>query len=131
MAKYKYPKSAKISAKADFRAILDYKVFARNRLMTLYIAPGKGEKTRFAVSVSSRIASAAGRNRLKRLAREAFRLSRDLIGQRFDYLIIFSPMLSKNTSYDISKLSLKQVQDSFLELLKEGQKRFEDKRADS
>jgi ribonuclease P protein component len=131
VAKYKYPKSARISAKADFRAILDYKVFARNRLMTLYIAPGRGETARFAVSVSSKIASAAGRNRLKRLAREAFRLSRDLIGQRFDYLIIFSPMLSKNTSYDISKLSLKQVQDSFLELLKEGQKRFEDKQAQS
>lgn len=131
MAKYKYPKSARISSNADFRTILDYKVFARNRLMTLYIAPANGEKARFAASVSSRIAPAAGRNRLKRLAKEAFRLSRDIIEQRFDYLIIFSPMLSKNKSCDISKLSLKQVQDSFLELLKEGQKRFEDKRADS
>jgi ribonuclease P protein component len=131
MAKYKFPKSARISAKADFKAILGYKVFVRNRLMTLYIAPGKGRKARFAVSVSSKIASAVGRSRLKRLAREAFRLSRDIIEQRFDYLIIFSPMLSKNGSCDISKLSLKQVQDSFLELLKEGRKRFEDKQAQS
>ncbi|MDD5133914.1 MAG: ribonuclease P protein component [Phycisphaerae bacterium] len=129
MAKYKYPKSARIGAKADFRAILDYKVFARNRLMTLYISPGKRETARFAVSVSSKIASAAGRNRLKRLAKEAFRLSKDSIEQGFDYLIIFSPMLSKNGSYDISKLGLKQIQDSFLELLKEGQRRFENKQA--
>ena len=131
MAEYKYPKSARLSSKADFKAVLEYKLFSRNRLMTLYMMPNTGEKARFAVSVSSKIASAVGRNRLKRLSREAFRLSRDSIRQKFDYLIIFSPLLSRNKSCDINKLGLKEIRDSFLELLKEGQKRFEDKRADS
>jgi ribonuclease P protein component len=127
MAEYKHPKSARLSLKADFKAVLEYKLFARNRLMTLYMMPNTGEKARFAVSVSSKIASAVGRNRLKRLSREAFRLSRDSIRQKFDYLIIFSPLLSRNKSCDINKLGLKEIRDSFLELLKEGQKRFEDR----
>ena len=117
MAEYKYPKSARLSSKADFKAVLEYKLFSRNRLMTLYMMPNTGEKARFAVSVSSKIASAVGRNRLKRLSREAFRLSRDSIRQKFDYLIIFSPLLSRSKSCDINKLGLKDVRDSFLELL--------------
>jgi ribonuclease P protein component len=69
------------------------------------------------VSVSSKTASAVGRNRLKRLSREAFRLSRDAVRGNFDYLIIFSPLLSRSKSCDINKLGLKDVRDSFLELL--------------
>lgn len=125
MPKYKFPKSAKLTSKSDFRAVLEYKLFSKNDLMTLYIAPNTAEKSRFAVSISSKIAPAVVRNRLKRLAREAFRLSSHTIPNNFDYLIIFSPMLSKVESCDIKKLSFSQVRDSFLELVRQGQKNFE------
>jgi ribonuclease P protein component len=105
--------------------VLEYKLFFKNDLMTLYMAPNSAAKSRFAVSVSSKIASAVARNRLKRLAREAFRLSSHTIPNNFDYLIIFSPMLSKSKSCDIKKLSLSQVRNSFLELVRQGQKNFE------
>ena len=91
------------------------------------MAPNRAERARFAASVSSKTAPAAGRNRLKRLAREAFRLSSHTIPDKFDYLIIFSRMLSKVKSCDIKRLSLSQVRDSFLELVRQGHKIFEKK----
>jgi len=125
MAKYKFSKSARLTSRSDFRMVLEYKLFSKNNLMTLYMAPNSAAKSRFAVSVSSKIASAVARNRLKRLAREAFRLSSHTIPNNFDYLIIFSRMLSKVKSCDIKKLSLNQVRNSFLELVRQGQKNFE------
>lgn len=125
MKKYGHPKSARLCAKADFKAVLEHKLFARNGLMTLYAKPNDDEKTRFGVSVSSKITSAVGRNRLKRLSKEAFRLSREAVKGNFDYLIIFSPLLSRTKSCDINKLSLKDVRDSFLELLGQVYKRIE------
>jgi ribonuclease P protein component len=125
MFKYKFPKSAKLTSKLDFRRVLEYKLFARNNLMTLYIAPNSTSKVRFAVSVSSKIAPAVVRNRLKRLAREAFRLSRGEIADSFDYLIIYSTMLSKKACSDIRKITLSEVKQSFLELAEQGRRRFE------
>jgi len=125
MAKYKFSKSARLTSRSDFRMVLEYKLFFKNDLMTLYMAPNSAAKSRFAVSVSSKIAPAVARNRLKRLAREAFRLSSHTIPNNFDYLIIFSRMLSKVKSCDIRKLSLSQVRNSFLELVRQGQKNFE------
>jgi ribonuclease P protein component len=125
MPKYNFPKSAKLTSKYDFRAILEHKLFAKNNLMTLYMTPNNASTARFAVSISSKTAPAVVRNRLKRLAREAFRLSRHTIPDNFDYLIIFSRLLSKVKSCDIKKLSLSQVRDSFLELVRQGQKLLE------
>ncbi len=147
MAKYKFPKSAKLSSKADFRRVLEYKLFSKSDLMTLYIAPNQIGKSRFAVSVSSKTAPAVVRNRLKRLAREAFRLSQNEIAAGFDYLLIYSPMLSKRscsdinpvrgkaskmprrplgaTSNGIKKITLNQVRQSFMELAEKGQRLFE------
>jgi len=125
MPKYKFPKSAKLTSKSDFRTVLKYKLSVKNKLMTLYIAPNNASTARFAVSVSSKTAPAVVRNRLKRLAREAFRLNQHTIPDNFDYLIIFSGLLSKDKSCDIKRLSLRQVRDSFLELVSQGQKLLE------
>ena len=128
MTLYKFPKEARISSRKDFRAVLGYKLFVRNNLMTLYMAPNDASKTRFAISLSSKIASAVVRNRLKRLAREAFRLSSHTIPENFDYLIIFSEMLSKKACSDIKKITLSEVKQGFLELAEQGQRRFEKRR---
>jgi ribonuclease P protein component len=126
MSKYKFPKSAKLTSRS-FKAIIEYKLFSKNKLMTLYMMPNTTAKARFAVSVSSKIAPAVVRNRLKRLARETFRLNSPVIPENFDYLIIFSGMLSKDKSCDIKKLSLEQLRDSFLELVRQGKKNFEER----
>lgn len=151
MATYKFSKKSRISSKNDFKAIVDYNLFNRNELMTLYMAPKKAAEPRFAVSVSSKTAPAAVRNRLKRLAREAFRLSRDEIAAEFDYFVIYSARLSKRSSSDINpvrgkkskmsggrnnqpasngikKITLSEVKQGFVELAEQGRKRFEKER---
>lgn len=129
MAKYKFPKSAKLASKSDFEAVLKYKLFAKNKLMTLYMAPNNHTKPRFAVSVSAKIAPAVARNRLKRLAREAFRLNRPKIPPDFDYLIIFSQTLSKSPYSDIKKTALSLVEQGFLELVEQISDSFEKRRS--
>ena len=128
MANFKFPKITRIHSKKDFRAILNSKSFVKNELMKLYIAPNGTEKSRFAVSISAKTAPAAVRNRLKRLAREAFRLNQSEIADGFDYFLIYSVMLSKRPNSDIKKTTLKQVQQSFIELARQGHKRFEKER---
>jgi ribonuclease P protein component len=128
MANFKFPKITRIHSKRDFRAILDSKCFVKNELMKLYIAPNGTEKSRFAVSISSKIAPAAVRNRLKRLAREAFRLSQSEIADGFDYFLIYSVMLSKMPNSDIKKTTLSEVKRNLLELAEQGHKRFEKER---
>jgi ribonuclease P protein component len=146
MTKYKFPKSARLTSKSDFRAVLEYKLFAKNDLMTLYMAPNTAGRSRFAASVSSKTAPAVARNRLKRLARETFRLSRGEINAGFDYLVIFSAILSKrgcsdinpvrgkalgltdprrSTSNGIKKITLNEVRQSFMELAEKGHRLFE------
>ncbi|MCX5632141.1 MAG: ribonuclease P protein component [Phycisphaerae bacterium] len=148
MPKYRFPKSARLTSKSDFRAVLDYKLFAKNNLMTLHMAPNGASRSRFAASISAKTAPAVIRNRLKRLAREAFRLSQNEIAAGFDYLLIYSPMLSKwsrsdinpvrgkaskmpdgcprqPTSNGIKKITLNEVRQSFMELAEKGQRLFE------
>ncbi|MGA2916074.1 MAG: ribonuclease P protein component [Sedimentisphaerales bacterium] len=145
MSKYKFPKSAKLASKPDFRRVFDYKLFAKNDLMTLYIAPNDVGKARFAVSISAKIRPAVIRNRLKRLAREAFRLSQYEIKGTFDYVAVYSSSLSKMensdinpvrgkalgltacrqpTSNGIKKITLNEVRQGFMKLAEKGYKEW-------
>jgi ribonuclease P protein component len=125
MSKYRFPKSSRLTSKSDFRAVIEHKSFSRDNLMTVYIAPNSTGKIRFAASINSKIAPAAVRNRLKRLAREAFRLNQNELADGFDYLAIYSPMLSKRDCSDIKKIALSDVKQSFIELAGQAYKHFE------
>lgn len=128
MTTYKFSKKSRISSKNDFKTVLDYKLFIRNELMTLHMAPKGAAKPRFAVSISSKTAPASVRNRLKRLAREAFRLSQNEIADSFDYFVIYSARLSKRNDSDIKKITLSQIKQGFLALAEQGRRRFEKER---
>lgn len=114
-----------MSSKAAFKAVFDYKLFSKNDLMTVYISPNTIGKNRFAVSVSGKIRPAVVRNRLKRIAREAFRLNQYELPAGFDYLIIYSQWLSKKEKSDIMKITLNQVQQGFMSLVGQAIKRHE------
>jgi len=131
MSGYKYSKSSRIGSKAAFKAVFDYKLFARNDLISVYMAPNAIEKTRFAVSVSGRISPAVLRNRLKRISREAFRLSQHELPAGFDYIIIYSQWLSKREKSDIKKITLEQVRQGFTTLVRQIYKRYEKRQKDT
>ena len=72
----------------DFKAVFSYKCLVRSGLLRLYAAPNDLDYPRFGVSVGRKCGCAAQRNRLKRLARQAFRLHQHELPPGYDYLLI-------------------------------------------
>lgn len=87
------------------------------------MAPNSQSGPRFGISVSNRCGKANIRNRLKRLAKEIFRVNQHRIPQEFDYVLIFSPKMTKNSkeSYeerkDPSEISFQGIESSVLEMI--------------
>ena len=115
MKNFTFPKSKKITTNEEFKAILDHKRFYRDEILTVYICPNERSSPRFGISVGKKFGNAPTRNRLKRLGREAFRLSQHQISGDFDYLLIYNPKMTKNI---INTLKIGEVRNSLLKLLK-------------
>jgi len=102
-----------------------------DEVLTVYMAPNDCGHPRVGVSVKRSNISAAGRNRLKRLLRETFRLNQHKIPQPFDYLLMISPqaLIKTREGADINsaakKLRFEKVNDSFLTLVKQLKKMAE------
>ena len=120
MTAFSFKKTKKLTTNTQFKAVLSHKCCVRHNLYRLYASPNNLSHPRLGISISKKAGNAVKRNRLKRLAREAFRLSQHEIPPKFDYLLIYTPKLSKNTTSQPQKahgkVKFDEIRASFLKM---------------
>jgi ribonuclease P protein component len=72
----------------DFRRVYDVRRSSSNDWLIIYAAPNERSYSRLGMSVSRKYGGAVQRNRLRRLYREAYRLSRAKLPMGFDLVLI-------------------------------------------
>jgi ribonuclease P protein component len=117
LKRFSLSKSKRLADNKQFKAVLACKIFARNDLLTLYVAKNDCGHPRLAVSVGKLCGGAVVRNRLKRLLREAFRQNQEHIPADLDYLLMISPGWQEK--YQLSKINYQLVKESFFELVEQ------------
>jgi ribonuclease P protein component len=125
-----FTKEKRLLSNRQFKAVLVCGVRSRDELFTLYIAGNNKAHPRLGVSVKRSCGNSVVRNRLKRLVREAFRQSQDVIPVEFDYVVMTSPKLSADlhrkdcTREVLKRLTFERVRVSFLKLVENAVKRY-------
>ena len=88
MTTYRLPSSCRLRRTRDFQHVYEQRQRAGDRHLLVFGAKNDLDHTRFGVSVSKKHGNAVKRTRLKRLLREAFRLTRHQLPQGLDLVLI-------------------------------------------
>ncbi|HTN05057.1 ribonuclease P protein component [Planctellipticum variicoloris] len=86
--RFPFPPTAHLRRGADFRRVYDRKCKAADGVLLVFIDRSPQAETRIGLSVSRKHGNAVVRNRLKRLLREAFRLSSERLPAGLDLVAI-------------------------------------------
>ena len=127
LKRFSFPKKKRLVNNRQFKAVLAQGRRISNELLTLYMSKNDCGFPRLGVSVKKSCGNAVVRNRLKRLAREAFRQSQGQIPAGFDYLLVVSPQWLKSVcrllaglaepKEAVRRLTFERVKASFLALV--------------
>ncbi|MBN2511532.1 MAG: ribonuclease P protein component [Sedimentisphaerales bacterium] len=124
-----YKKSQRICSNEDFKQVLAARISAGQGLFRLFANTNSAGIPRFGVSISKTTGKPILRNRLKRLAREAFRCNQHNLHPSTDYVLIISPKMSKKTESvvmdTIRTMSYNQYESLFMDLVEQVTRRLQ------
>ncbi len=83
-----FPRACRLTKGADFQRVYEKRVRAGDRYLLIFADRNETRITRIGLSVSRKHGNAVKRNRIKRLLREAFRLTRPLLPEGLDLVLI-------------------------------------------
>ena len=109
MSNFSFPKKQHLRTPADFQRVYDIKQRAGDKHLLIFGAMNDLNLTRIGLSVSKKNGNAVRRNRIKRLLREAFRLTSHQLPETCDFILIPRPGSGSTlTDYQSSLKSLTQ-----------------------
>jgi len=89
--RFTFGKHERIRRRRDFERLGASLLTASDATITVRLAPNSLNYTRLGIIVSKKAGNAVRRNRVKRLIREAFRLSKHELPKGFDLAVYFRP----------------------------------------
>lgn len=106
---------------ADFRRAYERRCAASDAWLLVYACPNGLPHSRLGVSVSRKFGSAVARNRLRRLYREAFRLSKPELPAGLDLILL--PRSPQQPSLSVLRQSLQSLVKRLQRKLSRGESR--------
>jgi len=108
MSKYEFLNSDRIKKKWEFDKVYQNGRKVVNKDFVVYVLDNAQKKTRLGVTVSKKVGKSVKRNRVKRLIRESFRLSKNSILPGYD-IVVVARKYAHRLSFHEAKESLESL----------------------
>ena len=113
---FAFPKSLHLRKPAEFSAVYDARVRESRGPLLIYALPNALGHPRIGLSTSRKVGNAVRRNRIRRLLREAFRLSKEELPAGYDLVLVPRPR---------DEYELDGIRSSLAKLAKQAVKKIE------